>query len=485
MDILKELAAETLLSGSHILTAIESLKRGLRYKSNGQEIAYDDFWKQLTERIHTLPKIELQTRVAPGCEDEYLIKLANALEAVYDRVDQELDEVLYFEGKLATAVNQTKDLRLQFVAWYTIAVEAKLKESTIKVASKLFTSLADSEFSRLLDHVDEDLVTLLEIVKVQEQKLKNAKKLALNKYNLGKDQANAAWTSGVGPHANGFGSKPGDLLTEPADEEEDSDEVPEFVSKKPVIIDKPTPNAVNSVPVPPFSDPVVGTDVIKGTFKKTLTPVALAPVKNEEGEPTVITGRVGPVPPADPKLTELLEAARHHVITPEEHREQRISFAAGNLALHTGEDIEIVKARVRAADAELNGDLPSDPAVRAQAEARQPAPKAVIVISTNKNAPPKPVILPKPAAPVQKVATKITINAPKPAVAPVAVGNEGGLPPLITPKPIIIPAAVPPAVKVEPAPTLQISAEPVEVAAPSKPATPRKPLLMTEDEAVM
>jgi hypothetical protein len=41
------------------------------------------------------------------------------------------------------------------------------------------------------------------------------------------------------------------------------------------------------------------------------------------------------------------------------------------------------------------------------------------------------------------------------------------------------------AVKVEPAPTLQIQAEPAEAAAPSKAATPRKRLVMNEDEDVM
>ena len=41
------------------------------------------------------------------------------------------------------------------------------------------------------------------------------------------------------------------------------------------------------------------------------------------------------------------------------------------------------------------------------------------------------------------------------------------------------------AVKVEPAPTLQIQAKPVEAATPSKPTTPRRRLVMSEDEDVM
>ena len=38
------------------------------------------------------------------------------------------------------------------------------------------------------------------------------------------------------------------------------------------------------------------------------------------------------VPPTDPELLALLERARNHKMTPEELREQRISFVYGNVA---------------------------------------------------------------------------------------------------------------------------------------------------------
>lgn len=59
--------------------------------------------------------------------------------------------------------------------------------------------------------------------------------------------------------------------------------------------------------------------------------------------------------PVSPELVDALRRAQEHVMTPEEKREQRISFAAGNLAISTGEPIEIVKERVCKADAELFG----------------------------------------------------------------------------------------------------------------------------------
>jgi hypothetical protein len=51
--------------------------------------------------------------------------------------------------------------------------------------------------------------------------------------------------------------------------------------------------------------------------------------------------------PASPELDALLEAALSHEMTPEELREQRVSFAYGNLAI---DDPAVTKEDVREAD---------------------------------------------------------------------------------------------------------------------------------------
>lgn len=55
---------------------------------------------------------------------------------------------------------------------------------------------------------------------------------------------------------------------------------------------------------------------------------------------------LGPVPPTDPELNELLDKARQHVMTPSECEEQRRSFAAGNVAMSTGEEVKAVRERI-------------------------------------------------------------------------------------------------------------------------------------------
>lgn len=53
------------------------------------------------------------------------------------------------------------------------------------------------------------------------------------------------------------------------------------------------------------------------------------------------------------RLDALLKAARHHEMTPEERREQRISFAFGNAAI---DDSLVTKEHVREADRRMRGE---------------------------------------------------------------------------------------------------------------------------------
>jgi hypothetical protein len=56
---------------------------------------------------------------------------------------------------------------------------------------------------------------------------------------------------------------------------------------------------------------------------------------------------------SNPTLEALLEAARNHEMTPEERREQRISFVYGNLAI---DDPTVTKEHVRQVDREMRGE---------------------------------------------------------------------------------------------------------------------------------
>src|SRR5208282_1134197 len=392
LEVLKQLEADKLLTGTHILAKVQSLKNGVRYRTDGTEISFDDFWKTLIAEINDLPKLNLKQRLAPGTEDAYLMELASGLEAVYDRADQSLDKLLYFEAKLGTAVTECKNIRASFTAWYTLALDAKLKELDTRLPGKNITALAESEFDRLIEGVEADLESLQAIVQIQGQKIKNAKKLALNKYKLGQDQANATWTSSLPPRENGYGNVP-DALLAIQEPEEENEEVPTFISKRETISPVTATN-VPSLPQEPVtvkSDAFVQlaqniaepADKIKGTFRKELPPVALTPVHTDvlmpnleamaQPNPTLTAKLATNAPVSAEDLSKLVEGARTVVMTEEQKEEQRRSFTAGTLAISQNRPVAEVRKDVDAAAEEL-----------AKAKVEPPVKKKPIVISVNK-----------------------------------------------------------------------------------------------------
>lgn len=499
LEVLKQLEADKLLQGTHILTKVQGLKNGVRYKTDGTEISFDDFWKTLIAEINDLPKLNLKQRLAPGTEDAYLMELASGLEAVYDNADRCLDKLLYFEAKLGTAVTECKNIRASFTAWYTLALDAKLKELDTRLPGKNIAALAESEFDRLIEGVEADLESLQAIVQIQGQKIKNAKKLALNKYKLGQDQANATWTSSLPPRENGYGNVPDALLSAPEPEEE-NDEVPTFISKREIITPLVTGTNVPSLPQEPvtvkldvFSQPSsVAEPEIKGTFKKELPPVALTPVHTDvlmpnpeamaQPNPTLAAKLATNAPISAEDLSKLVDGARTVVMTEGEKEEQRRSFAAGSLAISQNRPIEEVREDVDAAADELAKAKPVEAPVK----------KKPIIISVNKpthsfsnpDAPASPggrsvqepiiypVVPPKP-----KVAVKVELKKQSAPVATVTAVNSEQTIASVPAQPIVV----------APAPILENIIKPVPVPVPSLPPTPRKPLqfIADEDEAVM
>jgi hypothetical protein len=67
-----------------------------------------------------------------------------------------------------------------------------------------------------------------------------------------------------------------------------------------------------------------------------------------------------PPMPKNEELEKLLEKDRSYVPTPEEREEAKRSFVAGNMALHTGEELDVVRARVDKVADEMRNTLPKE-----------------------------------------------------------------------------------------------------------------------------
>lgn len=233
--VMTALAADKLLTGSYILAQINELKDNLRYRSDGRFIAFDDVWLDLEKQVDGVPRLELQNSVATGTENQYIITLVQKLETALDDTDRVGQKIIHFEAKLKDASDKIKTLRGAFTVWYTLAAMEVLttRYNGISIPSSQLAKCAESEFSRLMDGTVQTVASLLSAVKATFERLKLHKKTQQEKFDLGKDQANASWTSGI----PAFGSSIGELPLPTAEEEvqepeETVDEAPIFVRQE-------------------------------------------------------------------------------------------------------------------------------------------------------------------------------------------------------------------------------------------------------------
>ncbi len=310
---LNALKAENLMAGSYVLTQIDSLRADLRYRTDGETVSYDDYYLKLQTEIDALPRLKLETSISTGTENQYIMQLVKGLEEIFDDADRVVRRIIHYQSRLRNAVSRIGKLRAAFNAWYTLAAGESLEENGAKFPSNQLKDLASSEFSRLMENLDVEVESLLEAVKVQVEQIKQWKKTQQDKFNLGKDQANASWTSGL-PNF-GEGDRSDQLLERNGFEIEMDNEVPAFVSEKPRI----TPYVEEVVTKYP-SGHLTATELtgeIKGTFFKRSTPVAITPIINDDAPMIPISSmdidKVAPIIPTIPGVAAAIEATKENL----------------------------------------------------------------------------------------------------------------------------------------------------------------------------
>jgi hypothetical protein len=240
--ILQAFKAEALLADADILIRIERLRKNLQYTTAGEEVSFNDYLKTLRDAVDNIPKLELEPDVAPHTETQYSIQLVTSMEKIVDDCDRVARRLAHFQGRLRDAERQINNLKAEFVAWYLLAAGSLItKLEDIKLPSRELRMLADAEFSRLMVNLDLKVVSVLEDLKLEFERVSQHKATQKEKHNLGKDQANASWTSSLPSFGNALlENEPTDKLTREQDELDlDEEGVPAFVSRKPKIADVP------------------------------------------------------------------------------------------------------------------------------------------------------------------------------------------------------------------------------------------------------
>jgi hypothetical protein len=287
--VMQALKAENLLGDSQLFGQIAKLCADLTYSTEDGKFSFDDYFHALESSIDAIPKLVLEDDVAPGTETVYVIQLTQSAEVIVDECDRVFRRLNQFEGKLREAERKVANQKAEFVAWYMLAAVALLSGfEDMKLPMAETRKLAEAEFSRLMGGLDTAVSSLIEAVKIEASKVAAHKAAQKEKYNLGKDQANAAWTSTLPAFGNAFSEERG--RTSAAQEVEDED-IPAAVKTTPSIAIEDTLR---------ISKP----GEVKGTFVKHGDPKLAVPVSDDYPPESI---DVLKSPPMSPRRKLILE----------------------------------------------------------------------------------------------------------------------------------------------------------------------------------
>ena len=143
--ILMAFRAEALLGDADILLRIASLRNGLQYATEGNQVSFDDQLQKLREAVDGIPKLELETDVAPGTENYYSVQLITSMEQIMDACEYVGRRLSKFQGRLRDAERQINNLKAEFMAWYILAATEMLSGlEDVKLAVKEVRALSEA-----------------------------------------------------------------------------------------------------------------------------------------------------------------------------------------------------------------------------------------------------------------------------------------------------------------------------------------------------
>ena len=266
-DLFAVLSADNILRGSVILSQVLDLRNTLSRNSEGELINYDDMALRIQSEVDDLTTLQLDMNLASGSEGAYQRQLIFALEKIYDDYDRVLIKISGLKSRLVNAQSLLDDKFSQFAAFYSLALGGAIKkvDLSLKLSVDHVKKLAKSEFTRLVDSLDNLVPSLISELEILEDKVRQEKKTQQEKYQLGKDQVNALWNSiqSVGNKGISLDEASGKLVKkqQPTEVEvEEFDDIPSYVSK----ISKEVRVAAN----PNLKPATKPDDEIKGTFVK-------------------------------------------------------------------------------------------------------------------------------------------------------------------------------------------------------------------------
>lgn len=240
-SVLNDLKAEVLLEGSYILTQIADLRARLTVPSEGKQLNFDDYFFYIQRLIDDIPRIELLNRIPKMNEANYTIELIESLDIVQEKILEAQNKAITFQTHLAEVETAIQEVSGTFEAWYLLALAERLDQLELSLPVATRKGLAASEFNRLMGGTRVAVLTLQTALKAERERLDAKKKMAIKKFELGREQVNASWANRL-PEFMGVSSQPSalGLLKDDTPEEEESEVT--FISKRKPLSEPPIPH---------------------------------------------------------------------------------------------------------------------------------------------------------------------------------------------------------------------------------------------------
>jgi hypothetical protein len=189
LSILQLIQADNLLQDLPLLAMLKGLKGLMVYRGK----SFTDYFDVLQGEVSQLGHLQLRADVDPMTASGYLVDLAMGYERTLDDINRVTIEAQVFLGRLRVVHNKAITLKAPFMALWSIgAAEVLAANSTVKITATDLRALAASEFTGIVDEADLELAGMIEAMDLTIDNLKNLRKLAQDKYAIGKDQVNAA-----------------------------------------------------------------------------------------------------------------------------------------------------------------------------------------------------------------------------------------------------------------------------------------------------
>lgn len=188
LSLLRQLQARELLAGFPIIQSLDGLRDQATYKG----IPFVDYIDTLQTELSNIPVMALWATLDPGTASAYLTELTRSYELVVEGLGRVQSDAQCFLGRVKTVHAKAATLKAPFLALWSIGAADKIGDTVLKkLSASDLKALATMEFSTFLDEADLEWAAVIETVDIIIDNIKLARKLAGEKYAMGKDQINA------------------------------------------------------------------------------------------------------------------------------------------------------------------------------------------------------------------------------------------------------------------------------------------------------